>query len=434
WLDLSPVMPEGYEEGEHYEKNILNIDFSGLAESESTPAIADMHRYFASLEGTSQNSHTGMFEGYNLIWIVAESFSTYTLSEEYTPTLYKLSHEGFVFDNFYNPVWYVSTSDGEYTTTTGLIPKSGVWSFSRSAKNYMPFGFGNMFRELGYTCYAFHNHTYTYYDRDSSHPNMGYDYLALGNGLEITKTWPESDIELMEKSLPYYIDADRFHTYYMTVSGHMNYNFMGNYMSAKHKSDVQPMLDAGYSEPACAYVACNMEFDQAMDYLIKKLDKAGVLDKTVIVISGDHYPYGLTVDEMEELNGGEIEENFELYRSTLIIWNSKMKTEHVSKYCYSIDIMPTLANLFGLKYDSRLVMGSDIFSDTSELVIFNNRSFICEKGRYDSGRDKFIWNEGCTEDNDYVVEMIQKVNDKFRYSAKILENDYYAKVLEREET
>ena len=433
WLDLSVIGLEESEGEKEYGKNILDIDFNALAEAETNPTIADMHRYFGSLPGSSKNEYTGMFEGYNLIWIVGESFSRYTLSEEYTPTLYKMSNEGFVFENFYNPVWYVSTSDGEYTTTTGLIPKSGVWSFSRSAKNYMPFGFGNMFRELGYDCYAFHGHTYTYYDRDSSHPNMGYDYYALGNGLDMTKVWPESDVELMEKSLPYYINSDHFHVYYMTVSGHMNYNFMGNVMAAKHRDDVQPMLDAGYSEAASAYVACNMEFDQSIEYLIDELDKAGVLDNTLIVISGDHYPYGLTMDEIEELNGGDVEENFELYRTTLIVWNSKMKTEHVSKYCCSLDIMPTLANLFGLDYDSRLTMGSDIFSDAPELVIFNNRSFICEKGRYDSGRDKFIWNEGCEEDNEYAVNMIQQVNDKFAYSSKILDNDYYRKVLGREE-
>ena len=38
-----------------------------------------------------------------------------------------------VFDNFYTPLWGVSTSDGEYVTTTGLIPKSGVWSYSLSS-------------------------------------------------------------------------------------------------------------------------------------------------------------------------------------------------------------------------------------------------------------------------------------------------------------
>ena len=62
-----------------------------------------------------------------------------------------------------------------------------------------------------------------------------------------------------------------------------------------------------------------MEFDQAMEYLLEELEKAGKLENTVIVFSGDHYPYGLTIDEIEELNGGPVDETFELYRTTLCI-------------------------------------------------------------------------------------------------------------------
>ena len=120
-----------------------------------------MHEYFKNVTPTTKNMYTGMFEGYNLIWIVAEGFSSLALDETHTPTLCQLASEGFVFNNFYNPIWGVSTSDGEYVATTGLIPKSGVWSYSRSSSNYMPFGFGNIFGKLGYECLAYHNHTYT---------------------------------------------------------------------------------------------------------------------------------------------------------------------------------------------------------------------------------------------------------------------------------
>ena len=374
-----------------YGKNVMEIDFDTLIANETDPEIVDMHRYFARVKPTEQNEYTGMFENYNLIWIVAEGFSSLALDETHTPTLCKMASEGFVFENFYNPIWFVSTSDGEYVATTGLIPKSGVWSYSRSADNYMPFGFGNMFSKLGYTARAYHNHTYTYYDRDTSFPNMGYIYEGVGNGMEITNQWPESDLEMMEVTVPDYIDEEHFLTYYMTVSGHMNYTFMGNMMAFKHKDEVS---DLSYSEGPRAYIACNMEFDQAMEYLIDQLDEAGVLDNTVIVISGDHYPYGLEMSEMEEIAGGSIEQTFELYRSTLMIWNSEMDTVHVDKYCSSLDIMPTLANLFGLDYDSRLVMGRDILSDSDALVIFSDRSFITDYGRYNSSQDTFTVNEG----------------------------------------
>lgn len=408
-----------------YGNNVLEIDFDKLMADESDSTLLDMHQYFSSVEPTTENDYTGMFKGYNLVWIVAEAFSSLALDPVHTPTLTKLAGEGFVFENFYNPVWGVSTSDGEYVASTGLIPKSGVWSYYRSADNYMPFGFGNMFNQLGYLSSAYHNNTYTYYNRDKSYPNMGYIYKAVGNGLEIKKQWPQSDVEMIAVSLPDFIGEEHFMTYYMTVSGHMNYTFMGNMMSYIHKNEV---ADLPYSEPARAYIACQMEFDQSVKLLIDELDKAGVLDNTVIVISGDHYPYGLEQSQMEELSGSPIETNFELYRSTLIIWNSEMDTVQVDKYCSSLDIMPTLANLFDLPYDSRLVMGRDILSDAPALVIFNNKSFITDLGRYNSKKDTFTANDGAEIPENYARNILRSVNNKFKYSAAILDHDYYGVV------
>ncbi|MCF0120999.1 MAG: sulfatase-like hydrolase/transferase [Oscillospiraceae bacterium] len=408
-----------------YEPNILEIDFEELAENSYDDTIADMHRYFGSVTPTYKNQYTGMFEGKNLIWIVAEGFSTFALDEQHTPTLCKLASEGFVFNNFYNPIWGVSTSDGEYVATTGLIPKTNVWSYYRSSFISMPFGFGNMFSELGYYPRAYHDHDYTYYDRNLSHPNMGYDYKGLGNGLEVEETWPESDLEMMEKTIPEYINDDKFMVYYMTVSGHLAYNFYGNAMSDKHEEDV---ADLPYSEAARAYIACNMEFDLAMEKLIDELTKAGKLDDTLIVISGDHYPYGLEVSQMEELNGAPFTSWSDMYKSTLIIWNPTIETTVIDKYCSSLDIMPTLANLFGLDYDSRLVMGRDILSDYQELVIFNDMSFSTEYGTYYAQEDKFTPAENSNVSSDYARYILADINNKFIYSEKILDYDYYSEI------
>ena len=72
-----------------------------------------------------------IFKGKNLIFITAESFSDMAIDPEYTPTLYKLKTEGYNFTNFYNPIWGVSTLDGEYVNLLSLVPKPGVWSMKR---------------------------------------------------------------------------------------------------------------------------------------------------------------------------------------------------------------------------------------------------------------------------------------------------------------
>ncbi len=407
--------------------NVLEIDYAALAGEEKDEAIASLYQYFAKVTPTNKNEYTGMFEGYNLIFLTAEGFSPWAVDELVTPTLYKLTHSGFVFENFYTPIWWTSTSDGEYVACTGLIP-SGSNSFSKSAKNDMPFCLGWQFKELGYTTKAYHNHSYTYYNRHLTHPNMGYEFKGTnGGGLELKKTWPESDLEMMELTIPEYLNQQPFHAYYMTVSGHMEYTFIGNSMASKNKDYVK---DLPYSDDCKAYIACNKELDLALEYLIKELDQAGVLDNTVIALSADHYPYGLAKEEIDELAGHEVEENFELYENYFILWNSAMKEPIVvDKYCSSLDIMPTLNNLFGIEYDSRLFMGQDILSDSPGLVMMSNQSFITDYIKYNSktGESEVLQDVELPEN--YLKGYISIVKNKFNVSASVIKNNFYHNLL-----
>lgn len=408
----------------------LAIDFDALIEQEEDEGLRSAHLWFSQRERTPENLWTGYFKGKNLIWIVAEGFSTLAMDPQRTPTLWKLSHQGFVFDNFYTPLWGVSTSDGEYVTTTGLIPKSGVWSYSLSSENDMPFSLGNQFREEGYATFAFHDYLYNYYDRDRSHPNMGYDYYALGQGLELESGsgFPASDLEMMEKIVPMFLNEDRFMVYCLTVSGHMTYTLDSNDMSARHWEAVK---DLPYSEEVRCYLACQLELELAMESLVEQLEAAGKLEDTVIVLSADHYPYGLTDEQYSELAGHELDPVFEIFKNTLILWSGDMEgtAVHVDKYCSSLDVMPTLSNLFGLSYDARLIMGSDILSASDPLVIFANYSFINGAGYYNSITDQFTRWDGAEPDLREVADMVAEVQNRVAYSGTILDCDYYRLVL-----
>lgn len=419
--------------------NVMDIDFDTLIKNETDETIKSMHQYFAAETPTKKNAYTGKFKDYNLIMLTAEGFAPYAISKELTPTLYKMQQEGFNFTNYYNSPWGVSTSDGEYVECTGLIPKSGVWSFYESGKNniFLPFSMPQQFLNLGISpVYGYHNNTYTYYHRDVSHPNLGYLYKGLGNGLNIKNTWPQSDKEMIDVTGPEYISKDkRFHAYYMTVSGHMEYDFENNYMSYKYKDYVK---DLPYSEPIKAYIACNMDLDRAMESLLKQLEEAGVADKTLIALSPDHTPYGLEGTGstkyalFDEIFGHKVETTFEVNESVFLLYSPSMeKGVTVDKPCSPLDIIPTLNNLLGFEYDSRLLPGKDIFSDSPGLVIFENRSFITDKGRYNSTTGEFTKNEGVTiEDEDaYVSKIKTEVKNKFVISAQILETNYYAKVI-----
>lgn len=429
-------LPEVKEDTKNEDKikyNIEDIDFLKLAEEETKTEIKNIHYYMANETPTKQNKYTGMFKDKNLIVITAEAFSPIAVNEALTPTLYKLVNQGFTFTNFYSPIYYVSTSDGEYVSLTSLLPKESVWSFYKSSKNYLPYVYGNVFKNLGYETYAFHDGQYKYYDRNLSHPNMGYKYMACGNGLEKLmncKKWPQSDLEMINATFDMYSNEEKFVAYYMSISGHLEYNFYGNNMANKNKVLV---ADTEYSDKIKAYIACQIELDKALEELINKLKEKDILDDTVIVLSADHYPYGLTNNDINSVTPLE-DAKFDIHKNNLIIWSNTMKKNiKIDKIAESLDILPTILNLFGINYDSRLLIGKDILSDTDGLVILNDRSWITKYGKYNASTQKFT---SLTEEEipeNYVNKINEIVANKFVISKNILDTNYYKHVFKEEQ-
>ncbi len=415
------------EEEDVSDRNILpELDFAALDELTDDEALLELNEYFAGLAGTSKNEYTGFFQGYNLIEICAESFSPYLIDPELTPTLYRLSHEGFVFENFYNPFPNVTTN-GEYTMCMGLMPDLSRRSFAASMTNYVPFCLGNLFGQAGYTALAYHNNIGSFYNRINTHPNMGYDFRAIDCGLDMVKDKkPTSDLEMMEKTVDEYLDSEPFVVHYMTYSGHMEYSFENNAMSAKNEALV---ADIDAPEAVRAYYACNLELEKALAYLVERLEETGLDQRTVIVLSGDHLPYGLTDEEYAALAGEAVDEDpFWRYRNSFICWTGAMDEPIVvDEYCCTQDILPTMLNLFGAPYDSRLLTGRDVFSDGIHAALIQDGSFLTKTLTYDAGSGEITWHgEAPGDDPDgYASELIAAMENEFTVAASILRNDYY---------
>lgn len=413
-----------------YEYNNLDIDFDSLIASESNSTIKMMHEYFKNESGTLQNEYTKYFEGKNLILFMAESFNEIAVREDITPTLYKLVNSGFKFNNFYTPT-ISSTIGGEFQELTGLVAASGFLSPWKSGENYYPFGIATAFQNKGYNTYAYHNHTYTFQSRHKYLAALGFDnYMGCRNGLENEincNQWPESDVEMIEATFDDYIaNENPFMVYYVTVSGHGDYGFNYSAMARKHKDDV---ANLNYSEKPLSYLAAQIELDQALELLIKKLDEAGELEDTVIALVGDHYPYYLSLDEVNEIASYEKDNVVEINRSNFILWNSEMETVEIEKVGSQIDVLPTIYNLFGVEYDSRLIIGKDILSTEPGLAIFGNSSWVSDKGTYFASSGEFVSRDGVTVDDDYIRYMNSIVSNKITMSRNIMKYDYYRKVL-----
>lgn len=430
-LNISDV-PRTYSSNSY---NVIeSIDFTALADSTDSDILKATDEYLSNATPTRKNNYTGLLKDYNLITICAESFCPWFISEELTPTLYKLSHTGILFENYYGTFQSVTTN-GEYTMCMGLYPDMSRTktdsSFNVAGTNYLPFCLGNALKGMGYQAWGYHDYIGDFYNRNITHANMGYTFKAADSGLAMKIDWPSSDLEMMEASIDDYINSgEPFHAYYMTFSGHYQYNW-DNAMSAKNRDAVK---DLPYSEPVKAYIACNLELEYALEYLMQRLEEAGVADKTCIVLTNDHYPYGLTEDEYNELAGQTLDTTFEKYRNSFICYVPGLSENIVvDEYCSTADILPTLLNLFGVDYDSRLLAGTDVLSSGLHVAVLSDKSFLTKTFRYDAGTETVIPADENTTVSDKLAEAYRLyVDSRFQLSGNILNSDYYAHVFARE--
>ena len=431
-IDITPSSLNTSDAPRTYNCNSYNviegIDFTALADSADSDILKATDEYLANVTPTRKNNYTGLLKDYNLITICAESFCPWFISEELTPTLYKLSHTGIIFQNYYGTFQSVTTN-GEYTMCMGLYPDMSRTktdsSFNVAGTNYLPFCLGNALKGMGYQTWAYHDYIGDFYNRNITHANMGYTFKAADSGLDMKIDWPSSDLEMMEASVDDYINSgEPFHAYYMTFSGHYQYNW-DNAMSAKNRDAVK---DLPYSEPVKAYIACNLELEYALEYLTRRLEQAGVADKTCIVLTNDHYPYGLTEAEYNELAGQTLDTTFEKYRNSFICYVPGLSENIVAdEYCSTADILPTLLNLFGADYDSRLLAGTDALSSGIHVAVLSDKSFLTKTFRYDAGTETVIpADENITISDELAEAYRLYVDSRFQLSSNILNSDYYA--------
>lgn len=434
-VDLEQADPIQEDISITYKRQVSDIDFDSL--SSDNDVISNMNEYFKNSAVTYTNEHTGVFKDKNLIYIMAESFNGYFLSEELTPTLYKMVHNSYYFSNYYSPT-NLSTIGGEFSLLTGLLPEIGVlndeWNGNNNTSghiNYYPYGLGNLFNDLGYKTYAYHDYFYDFQSRDKYLSDIGFDnYKACYNGLEekmACDIFPTSDNEMIEASVDDYINDDKFMVYYATVSGHGLWGFGYNAMAERNKELVQ---DLDYSDTVKAYISANLELEKAVTTLINKLEEAGKLDDTVIVLAADHHPYFMEDEYVEEMANQELDQ-FSLYKNNLIIYNSATEHEQIDKVCNTIDVLPTVLNLFGIDYDSRLIVGKDIFSTSEGLVIFADYSWLTDKGKYSSNSGTFVSNDGNEISEAYINRFKKAVNNLYQISTNIMVYDYYRYVFDK---
>ena len=437
--DVSGNDAETVAEKPVYGVNAYDIDFAALAAEGGQ--FAKLNAYVASLTPSSKNEYTGLFEGKNLILICAEAFSGSIIDPELTPALYRLSTKGINFTDYYEQAT-AGTTGGEFELIFGLLPMAGGDSMLTMTAQGSYTNMGAMLSsDMGYYGMAFHDNDDLYYSRNITHNLLGYSegFMGFGNGMEqlISRAWPESDKEMMEGTLPLYSGNAPFNIYYMTVSGHSRYDFHSNAMSVRNREVVENWCEEkglDYSDPVKAYIACNMELEYAMEYLLEYLEENDLADDTVIALAPDHFPYGLTdggylgnLPYLDQLYGYKVETQLDRDKNRAIIWCGVLEDMDpiiVDKPTSPVDILPTLLNLFGCEWDSRLYIGRDVLSDAEGLYFDSGYNWKTEVGTYRGG--VFYPNPGYEEVGEaYIQRHNAIVSNKIIFNRSVIYNAYF---------
>ncbi len=371
----------------------LRLDFQSIT-SESLIEDDAIDNFLSLRDPHEPNDYTGLLADKNVIYILAESFDETAIHPELMPVLTQLFERGMVFENYYAPHYYRNTADTEFMVHTGFYPSRQV---PLSMESYQANTFTNTLPRLlanDYRSYAYHNYTDYFYPRtDFLSETIGFDVYkdALDLGLldeEVTigagHEWP-SDQSLFHASVDDYIQDDQFFTYYLTVSGHMNYDD-SHPIVAKNLPTVRNLLSpddpAFADDELLAYYAAQLELEYMVSDLLNTLKAEGRAKDTVLILASDHYPYGLDDDSLETAGIDLDTIGLDIHNVPFVIYHPDLPSQRIDDVFSSVDVLPTLANLLGLSVNPEMMMGNDVFAPGSNIVRFQNASILTEDYRY----------------------------------------------------
>jgi len=359
--------------------------------------------FLNNLPNHEDNEMTGIFKDKNVIFIQAESFNNVVVDPVLTPNIYKLMTEGINIKGFNTPSLPGSTSDTEVMANLSLIPNTEGYATSHKyAGNYYPEGLPQLFNELGYRTHGMHNNYSMYYNRTNMFAAYGYQDFMQCTDFGLEDHQDDSTIMNIYKWIPAESNIKTM-DYWITYSGHQTYELDS---VGVHEEDVQkirelyPDLEDGY----VSYLAKNMDLDNAVGQLLEVLEQTGKLDNMVIVFFGDHLVKELSFgsDSNFYQATGKTFENDDT-NTDLYIYNSEYAREHgpveYHKVATTLDFIPTIANLWGTTYDTKKVMGRDIFDPNYNGFFFSEyQNWKTDNWEYTPGDDKFLYLNNISEE------------------------------------
>ncbi len=370
-LYMSAIIPTEYAKNfgvsSYYLREALPFTKRKFDESEPIKRVVEepKEEYVSSVSGLYADKK-------NVIFLMAESLSYEAIDENLTPTLYNISQNGMVFENYYTTT--LKTNISEYAVLTSLSPPidyTTVLNY-KNAQNSIP----EAFEDNGYCTLGFHSNTMYYFDRNQTYPNtykFQNSFFDEDMNLENYYDWA-LDKKFFDESLQYVesLKCEKNFNYYMTVTGHSTYDpnlrpILWENWNKVH--EVYPEYDSYHK----GYLAAQMHFDSMVERAIQYYTDIGEIDDTLFVIVADHYPYALVDTTNHHLvQSGTYSSNYnneplDKYNIPFIIYDPSNIQENNTEYGSNIDVFPTLIDLFGFESDNYpFVQGFSFFNDKVE--------------------------------------------------------------------
>ena len=415
--------------------------------------------FYNKKEDTPNNKYTNIFKGKNVIFIHAESIQSFLLDteingKEITPNINNLADEGMYFSNFYPQISVGTSSDTEFTLTTGLMPSNtGTVFVSYFNRTYV--GMPTYFNNMGYYTFSMHGNKADFWNRKVMHKNLGYKKFYAKETYNIDETigLGISDKSFFRQATPIIKEIkdtkSPFMSTVITLSNHSPWDSEDKYgefdVSMKYETTdkngkkVEKVADYLEGTEIGRYIKSSHYADEALGEFINELDEAGVLDDTVIVIYGDHearlsnkqfnkmYNYdpetGMIKDKDDPTYITKEKYEYDLMKKTpFIIWTKDKKYKKEIKNVMGMyDVLPTIGNMFG--FYPKYALGNDIFSKTEKIVIFPNGNFLTNKVYYNNTKDEYYTLTDEAIYSNYIEELKKYTEERLEVSNNIIVHD-----------
>ena len=427
----------------------------------SDNASKTFREYYSKPNIKQTNEYTNIFNGKNVIVIHAESLQNFVINKkingkEITPNLNKLINKSLYFNNFYALDSVGTSSDSEFTFSTSLLPTNNGTVFI----NYWNRKYESIqkkFNDAGYYTFSMHANNGTFWNRNIMYNSLGYqkfynyesDYIideTIGLGLSDESFFRQSLVKLKEINGK----GQNFYGTLITLSNHTPFTNEGKDLSnfdvsSYHYDKNGKLITDNYLEGTIlgSYIKSVHYADKALGEFIEGLEKEGLLDNTILIIYGDHdakikksqFEYFYNYDrktgkviEKDSIDYKVIDDiDYELLRSVpFIIYSKDIEPKVISKVSSMLDAFPTIANMFG--FETKYTLGSDIFDDKDNIVVFPNGNWLTDKMYYDNKRDSFkALEDNLVVKNDYIEQNNLIAQNKINISNYIIMYDLIRK-------